>query len=93
MHQEHSTSPGDNRQRTISRWVWIGFAAIAAYFLITEHRAHLFGVLPFLLLAACPLLHLFHHRGHGADSGKESGPRTGSPPGNGPDAHGQRHMK
>lgn len=93
MHHEHSSSQGGNRQRTISRWVWIGFAAIAAYFLIAEHRAHLFGVLPFLLLAACPLLHLFHHRGHGADTGKESGPQAGAAPGDGPDMHGQRHMK
>jgi hypothetical protein len=42
-----------------------GFLAIAAFFLTTEHRAHVFGVLPFLLLAACPLLHMFGHGGHG----------------------------
>ena len=42
------------------------FAAIALFFLLAEHRAHLTGWLPFLLLAACPLLHLFHgHGGHG----------------------------
>jgi hypothetical protein len=41
------------------------FFAIAAFFLLTEHRAHLFGALPFLLLLACPLMHLFMHRGHG----------------------------
>jgi Protein of unknown function (DUF2933) len=39
--------------------------AIAAYFLLTEHRAHVFGALPFLLLLACPLMHVFMHRGHG----------------------------
>jgi hypothetical protein len=42
-----------------------GFLAIAAFFLLTEHRAHLLGILPFLLLLACPLMHLFHHAGHG----------------------------
>ncbi|MBN0091486.1 DUF2933 domain-containing protein, partial [Pseudomonas aeruginosa] len=26
---------------------------------------HVAGYLPFLLLAACPLMHLFMHRGHG----------------------------
>jgi hypothetical protein len=41
------------------------FLAIAAFFLWTEHRAHLLGVLPWLLLAACPLMHLFMHGGHG----------------------------
>jgi hypothetical protein len=46
-------------------WVLLGFLAIAAFFLFTEHRAHLLGVLPLLLLAACPLLHLFLHGGHG----------------------------
>ena len=46
---------------------WIafwGFVAVAGFFLVTEHAAHLFGVLPFLLLAACPLMHLFGHGGH-----------------------------
>lgn len=41
------------------------FLAIAAFFLLTEHRAtHLFGALPWLLFLACPLLHLLHG-GHG----------------------------
>ena len=49
------------------------FAAIALFFLLTEHRAHTLGVLPYLLLAACPLMHIFMHRGHGhggADEGE-----------------------
>lgn len=49
-------------------WILIGFLSVAAYFLITEHRAHLGGALnylPFLLLLACPLMHLFMHHGHG----------------------------
>jgi hypothetical protein len=32
--------------------------------LFTEHRAHLFGVLPFLLLLACPFMMMFMHHGH-----------------------------
>ena len=44
--------------------VLLAFLAIAGFFLLTEHRAHLFGVLPFLLLLACPVLHFFMHRGH-----------------------------
>jgi hypothetical protein len=70
MQHDNSTGGGTNRQRTISRYVFLAFAAIAAYFLITEHRAHLFGILPFLLLAACPLLHFFHHRGHKHEGGE-----------------------
>ena len=51
------------------RWVFLGFVLIAAYFLITEHRAHVFQYLPFLLVLACPLMHLFH--GHGSHGGHE----------------------
>lgn len=74
-HQEPGSA--GNSLRTVSRWVFFGFVAVGAFFLITEHRAHLFGWLPFLLLAACPFLHLFHHRGH--DGGREE-----PPPGAGP---------
>jgi hypothetical protein len=50
--------------------VLLGFLAVAAFFLITEHTAHVFGVLPFLLLALCPLMHLFMHGGgHGGHAG------------------------
>lgn len=39
--------------------------AIAAYLLFAEHRAHVLGTLPLLLLLlACPLIHAFMHRGH-----------------------------
>ena len=40
------------------------FAAIALFFLLSEHRAHTLGALPYLLLAASPFLHIFMHRGH-----------------------------
>jgi asparagine N-glycosylation enzyme membrane subunit Stt3 len=42
------------------------FAIIAVFYLLREHWGHALGVLPYLLLLACPLLHLFHgHSGHG----------------------------
>lgn len=50
----------------------LGFLAIGSYFLITEHRAHLALAIPFLpwlLLLACPLMHLFMH--HGAHEAHE----------------------
>jgi len=47
-----------------------GFLAIAAVLLILEHRAHVWQWLPFALLLACPLMHLFHgHGGHGGHGG------------------------
>jgi hypothetical protein len=50
--------------------VCVGLLAIGAFFLLTEHTAHVLGLLPYLLLAACPLMHLFHRhgRGHGIAS-------------------------
>jgi len=78
MHHDHTTTgarENPDRMRTVSRIVFLSFAAIAGYYLVTEHRAHLFGILPFALLAACPLLHLFHHRGHrhGSQGGQDAG--------------------
>jgi len=49
--------------------VLIAFVAIAAFFLITEHRAHVFGILPYLLVFACLVLHLFMHGKHGGHGG------------------------
>lgn len=63
--------------------VFAAFAAVALFFLWTEHRAHLYGWLPYLLFAACPLMHLFHrHGGHGEHDRKErsAAPSDGSPP-------------
>ena len=51
--------------------VFLGFAAIAGYFLLTEHRVHALSILPWaLLLLACPLLHMFMHGGHGGHGGQ-----------------------
>ncbi len=57
----------------------IVFGAVALYFLLTEHRAHFFFALPFLLLLACPLMHVFMHHGHGSHSG-EHGSAAGDQP-------------
>lgn len=43
---------------------WMVFAAVAAFYLWTEHRAHLLGLLPYVLLLACPLMHFFMHGRH-----------------------------
>ena len=45
------------------------FLAIAAFFLWKEHRAHLLGAMPYVLLLLCPVIHLFMHRGHGGHAG------------------------
>lgn len=58
--------------RSRSGWIFLGFAAIAAFFLLSEHRAHALGALPFILLALCPLLHIFGHGGHGSHGGDDT---------------------
>ena len=65
--------------RSTSGLVLLGFLGIIGFFLITEHTAHLFGALPFLLLLACPLMHFFH-RGHGGGHGTGLGKHDGTPP-------------
>lgn len=38
---------------------------IVMYFLLMEHREHLFQALPYLILLLCPLMHMFMHGNHG----------------------------
>lgn len=97
---EHSRDGQGSGGGGAVRWVFWGFLLIAGYFLITEHRAHVVPYLPFLLLLACPLMHLFHgHRGHGGgeSSGESAGaqksktPSDSAPAGNDPGAEQHRH--
>jgi hypothetical protein len=60
---ENSDAPATS-PKWLSNVVLMAFLAIAAFYLYAEHRAHLLGVLPWLLLLACPLMHVFMHRGH-----------------------------
>ncbi|WP_281805781.1 DUF2933 domain-containing protein [Methylocystis echinoides] len=38
---------------------------LAAAFLVYWHWRHILDALPFLVVLACPLMHLFMHHGHG----------------------------
>ncbi len=49
------------------------FLSIAIFFLWQEHRAHILGLLPYALLLACPVIHLFMHHGHDNGSRRDSG--------------------
>ncbi len=62
-HEHHSSeTPGFWRSRTGVGFIVIG--SVAGYFLVTEHWAHVVGFLPYLLLLACPIMHMFMHGGH-----------------------------
>lgn len=78
-HDEHDSRNGPPAGVRASRWVFWGFLLIGAYFLITEHRAHVIQFLPFALLLACPLLHFFHgHGGHGGHGGHDEKDKKGT---------------
>ena len=40
-------------------------ALIAGFYMLREHWGHVLGYWPYLLLLACPLMHLMHGHGHG----------------------------
>jgi hypothetical protein len=85
------THPPDRTDRPRGFWgskaglVAIAFLAIAAFLLVSEHRAHALGYLPFLLLLACPLLHRLMHGGHGSHGAHRghSGRQSDRAPGEG----------
>jgi hypothetical protein len=55
----------ERSEDTYNRWLRAGLVvlgAIAFFFLWEEHRAHLLGALPWLLLLACPAMHFLMHR-------------------------------
>lgn len=57
------------RKNKLVRWgIWTA-GAVALGYLIAEHRPHLLGWIPYLIILACPLMHLFMHRGHGRRDG------------------------
>lgn len=48
-------------------WIWFALSAVlvVAFFFWRERWGHLWGMAPYALLLACPMLHLFHgHGGH-----------------------------
>lgn len=52
----------DNTQNRWMRWALV---AIASSFLLSERTTHVQRVLPYLLFAAGPLMHLFTPQDHG----------------------------
>jgi hypothetical protein len=46
-------------------------AAVGAY-LLAYHTTHVLQALPYLFLLACPLMHVFMHRGHGHKHGADT---------------------
>ena len=63
---EHYVDMNQTHDSWLNRHRWISYGALAviAYYLLTEHLQHVIAYLPFLILAACPIMHIFMHHGH-----------------------------
>ena len=53
-----------NSSFVMRNWPIFLILSIISFYLVTEHTAHLLGALPWLILLACPFIHIFMHRGH-----------------------------
>jgi hypothetical protein len=62
MSQEHSEGLSRNTKLAL-----LSAAVIAAFFILREHLNHALGLLPYILLISCPLMHLLGHRHHHRD--------------------------
>ena len=62
------------------RWIVLGVGALGLALLFIQPWVHALGIVPYLVLLAFPLMHLFHrhHGGHrprgGTVNGKEATP-------------------
>lgn len=77
MRTEPSPNPGIRLSAMVASCFLV---AVAGFYLLTEHVQHTLGALPYVILLACPLLHLFMHRGHGGHGSHgdhPSSPRDG----------------
>lgn len=85
-HAHNQNGGGGGFWTSRSGLVLFAFLAMGGVLLFTEHRAHVLGLLPWLFILACPLMHVFHggHGGHGGhgrpsnQSGSDTRGRTGT---------------
>jgi hypothetical protein len=75
-----TNNPAARRGFPIKTLAILAFAAALVFLFFGEHRVHMLGWLPFLLLLACPLLHMTMHSGHGGHGG-HGGPDKSDPSG------------
>ncbi|TAK72429.1 MAG: DUF2933 domain-containing protein [Betaproteobacteria bacterium] len=80
MQHKHE-SDNDGAMKSRANIALAVFLVIAGFFLVAEHRAHLSAWIPYwpyLLVLACPLMHLFMHGGHGHGGHRSSEASNGS---------------
>ncbi len=75
QHSHHENTESNNGGSWLFSRTGIATLVVVSVlgFLIYEgHGAHLLGYAPFLLILACPLMHIFMHGGHGGHGGHGS---------------------
>ncbi|RZI79392.1 DUF2933 domain-containing protein [Hydrogenophaga sp.] len=65
MNPSNNDSPAPSFWRRPAGMALATAALIAGFYLLREHWGHVLGYWPYLLLLACPLMHLMHRGGHG----------------------------
>lgn len=63
-----------------TKLAFVVFATVGAFFLVAEHRAHVLPLLPWLLVAACPLMHLVMHGSHHGHGSRHASDRRANAP-------------
>lgn len=83
-HHDHSSSGGrPSFWKSPFGVALLMVGVIAGFFVLREHWAHVFGNLSYLILLACPLMHLFGH-GHGGHHHGSGSSQPGGDNGNTP---------
>ena len=70
---EHLHHTESNKAGLFSKRTWIiifiiGLIGLGSLF--KNHTTHILSVFPYLILLACPLMHIFMHGGHGGHNHK-----------------------
>ncbi len=71
----------DGLRRIRRKPLWLvvgGVLLVGAVLAAVNHRVHLAQAVPYLLLLACPLMHLVMHRGHAGHGRRPNGDESAS---------------
>ncbi|MGE0849717.1 MAG: DUF2933 domain-containing protein [Hyphomicrobiaceae bacterium] len=84
-HTQHGAEPESSFWTSRAFLVCAAFLVAVLILLWTEHLAHALGYLPYFLILACPLMHIFMHGGHGghkhsAPDSRDRDPTSGGRP-------------
>ncbi|MBI5621352.1 DUF2933 domain-containing protein [Candidatus Falkowbacteria bacterium] len=59
------------QRQAYRKWGLVMLSAVGIIYLLNRHQPHLNNYLPYVILLACPLLHLLMHKNHNNDKNKD----------------------